>query len=144
MPERGDDGTMGDTAELGAGLVARLRNWWEGLRERQRLGAEFAALEQQGQLDTVLQEAGVTRGTVDAILHSRPGAPKRLATMLRRLGISRERLRESGAVHDVELTCTLCGATGQCEHWLRSGKTEGYEAFCPNAEALDALRAKKG
>jgi Family of unknown function (DUF6455) len=143
MPERGGDAMMGDTAELESGLVARLRNWWEGLRERRRLGAEFGALEQQGQLDTVLQEAGVTRGAVDAILHAHPGAPKRLAAMLRRLGISRERLRESGTAHDVEMTCTLCGATGQCEHWLRSGKTAGYDAFCPNKEAFDALRAKK-
>lgn len=144
MPERGGDGTMGDTAELDSGVFARLRSWWRGMRERRQLGAEFAALEEQGQLDLVLQEAGATRGAVDAILHSHPGAPKRLAAMLRRLGISRERLRDSGAMHDVEMTCTICQATGRCEHWLRSGKTEGYAAFCPNAEAFEALRAKKG
>ena len=143
MPGQGGGTIAGDAADFESGPVARLRNWWHGLRARWRLSAEFTALEQQGQLDMVLQDAGAGRGAVDAILRAHPGAPKRLAVMLRRLGISRDRLRESGTLHDVELTCTICEATGACDHWLRSGKSEGYRAFCPNAATFEALRAKK-
>jgi hypothetical protein len=52
-------------------------------------------------------------------------------------------LRTTGTVHDVELTCTMCEATGKCQHWLASGKTAGYEEFCPNAETFDSLVAKR-
>lgn len=132
-----------DIGEFAHGPLARLRGWWHGLRERRRLRDEFAALEQYGQLDTILQEAGTTRGAIDAILRAHPDTPQRLAAMLRRLGISRDRLRTAGAQHDVELTCTICEVTGKCEHWLRSGKTSGYEAFCPNAETFKGLQAKQ-
>lgn len=143
MPEQGGGTMARDAAELDVGLIARVRGWWRGVWERQHLRGEFAALEQHGQLDAVLQEAGTSRGAVDAILRAHPGAQKRLAVMLRRLGIGRDRLRESGTLHDVEMTCTICEATGECDHWLRSGKTEGYELFCPNAQTFEALRGKK-
>jgi Family of unknown function (DUF6455) len=132
-----------DVDEFDRGPAAWLRGWWRTLRERRRLRDEFAALEQQGQLDTVLQEAGASRGTVDAILRAHPDTPKRLSAMLRRLGITRDRLHATGTLHDVELTCTLCEATGKCQHWLRSGQTAGYEAFCPNAQTFESLRAKR-
>jgi Family of unknown function (DUF6455) len=143
MSEQGCGVTPNDAVELDTGLVARLRAWWLGVRERQRLRDEFASLEGQGQLDSVLQEVGATRGAIGAILRAHPAAPKRLTVMLRRLGISRERLRDSGALHDVEMTCTVCEATGECEHWLRAGKTDGYQGFCPNAPTLESLRSGK-
>jgi hypothetical protein len=110
------------------------------MRERRRLGSEFATLERQGQLDSVLQDAGVSRSSVQAILHAHPGARRRLSGMMQRLGLSRRALHDSGAQHEVELTCTLCEATGKCQHWLDSGATTGNEKFCPNAETLERLR----
>ncbi|HWI28948.1 MAG TPA: DUF6455 family protein [Stellaceae bacterium] len=135
--------TAEDIGVFAHGPLARLRAWWHALRERRRLRDEFAALEAYGQLDTILQEAGATRGVIDAILRAHPDTPQRLAAMLKRLGISRDRLRAAGAQHDVEFTCTICETTGKCEHWLRSGKASGYEAFCPNAETFKSLQTKQ-
>jgi hypothetical protein len=39
---------------MDTGRLARLRGWWHAVRERQRLRDEFAALQEHGQLDTVL------------------------------------------------------------------------------------------
>jgi hypothetical protein len=140
MPGQGSGTRLGDAAKLDAGLLARVRGWWRGVIERERLRKELTALDLRGQLDTVLQDAGASRSAVNAILRGHPGGSKRLAAMLQRLGISRQQLRESGVMRDVEMTCTLCEATGTCDHWLRSGKSEGYRGFCPNAQTFDTLR----
>ena len=128
---------------LPSGFFARLRGWWNGFCARQRLRGEFQTLQQHGQLDSVLQEAGTSRGAMGAILRAHPGAPARLATMLKRLGINRDQLRRTGTLHDVELTCTMCEATGKCEHWLRGGKDTGYEDFCPNATTFQSVRGER-
>ena len=140
MPEQGMETRMDDAGKLDAGFLARVRGWWRGVIERERLRKELTALDLRGQLDTVLQDAGASRSAVNAILRGHPGGSKRLAAMLHRLGMSRQQLRESGVMRDVEMTCTLCEATGTCDHWLRSGKSEGYCGFCPNAQTFDALR----
>jgi uncharacterized protein DUF6455 len=140
MPEQGSGTRTDDAAKLDARFFARLRGWWRGVIERQRLRYEITALDQRGQLDTVLRDVGASRSAVNAILRVHPRAPKRLSAMLQRLGISRQQLRESGVLRDVEMTCTLCEATGKCDHWLRSGKSEGYRGFCPNAQTFDTLR----
>ncbi len=37
--------------------------------------------------------------------------------------------------------CRICGATGQCTDWLaRTVQAEALPTFCPNANALSALR----
>lgn len=140
MPEQRSGTRIDDAAKLDAGFLARVRGWWRGVIERERLRKELTALDRRGQLDTVLQDAGASRSTVNAILRGHPGGSKRLAAMLQRLGISRQQLHETGVLRDVEMTCTLCEATGKCDHWLRSGKSEGYRGFCPNAQTFDTLR----
>jgi hypothetical protein len=119
----------------------QLITWWSDVRERFRLGSEFATLDRQGQLDGVLRDAGVCRSALRAILRAHPDAPRRLSAMLERLGLRRRDLRDTGTLQDVELTCTMCEVPGECRHWLKSGNTSGYQEFCPNAETFERLRA---
>lgn len=39
--------------------------------------------------------------------------------------------------------CVACRDLEECRAWLDQGKTEGYEAFCPNAGFVQALKAKR-
>jgi hypothetical protein len=38
--------------------------------------------------------------------------------------------------------CVACRDAEACRAWLEAGKTEGYEAFCPNCEFIESLKAK--
>lgn len=38
--------------------------------------------------------------------------------------------------------CVACADVEACKAWLETGKTEGYEAFCPNCEFIEGLKAK--
>jgi hypothetical protein len=38
--------------------------------------------------------------------------------------------------------CVACRDVEACKAWLDSGKTEGHEAFCPNCEFIEGLKAK--
>lgn len=143
MADLSDTAKPRGLTEIMGAPFRRLAEWWRNGRERRRLRDEFAALEGQGQLDVVLQEAGASRGSVEAILRAHPDTPKRLTAMMRRLGLSRADIRDDGTLHDVELTCTLCEAPGECRRWLRSGATTGYEDFCPNAETFNRLRGRQ-
>jgi hypothetical protein len=126
------------------GAWPRLARWWRGLGERQRLRREFASLAAQGELDAVLGDAGASRSHLDAILKASPESPRRLAAMLQRLGITRTALRTTGALHEVEMNCTLCRDGGACDHWLKSGARTGQEAFCPNAATLAQAKRVTG
>ena len=39
-------------------------------------------------------------------------------------------------------TCVFCRAKAQCDAWLWSGKREGIERFCPNAEFIELAEDK--
>jgi hypothetical protein len=54
--------------EIAGAPIRHLAIWWSDMRARRRLGDEFAALDAQGQLDTVLQDAGASRSAMGAIL----------------------------------------------------------------------------
>ena len=127
--------------EIVGAPIRHLAIRWSDMRARRRLGDEFAALDAQGQLDTVLQDAGASRSAMGAILRAHPDAPKRLAAMLQRLGLTRREVRDGGVQQDVEFTCTVCEATGKCSHWLAPTPPSGYQDFCPNAETFNRLRA---
>jgi hypothetical protein len=133
-------GRQRSVREIIGAPLQHLATWWSDVRERYRLGNEFATLDRQGQLDGVLRDAGVSRSSMRAILHAHPDAPRRLSAMLQRLGLTRRNLRDSGTLQDVELTCTMCEATGDCRHWLKSSATSGHQEFCPNAETFEHVR----
>jgi hypothetical protein len=39
--------------------------------------------------------------------------------------------------------CVACRDLEACKAWLDSGKTERYEAFCPNVEFIEQLKQKQ-
>lgn len=58
----------------------------------------------------------------------------RLAEMLGRRGVKLgEDPGEVYAEAAATRRCVYCRDKAQCDAWLASGKTEGFEAFCPNA-----------
>lgn len=38
--------------------------------------------------------------------------------------------------------CVFCSAKAECDTWLWSGRSEGIERFCPNAEFIARVEAK--
>lgn len=137
-------------AAEGSGFMQRLSNlaggfrqWFADQRARRRLRGEIDALDRAGALDGVLGDIDMTRGDVDAIVESDPRAGRRLQDMLARLGLAGALRRAGGKwSRDVETTCLRCAQTKQCDHWLKSGRKDGMEEFCPNAKAFKVLAGR--
>ena len=111
-------------------------------RDRAALRAEFSHLRDTGQLDRVLNDLRIETAELPTLLRNHPGAPRRLAAMLRHLRI--EATKESGkswGMAAIERTCSLCDASGKCDRWLVSDRTEDPNNFCPNADAFRDLVA---
>lgn len=131
-------------------LRARVQTMIADARARAALRAELAHLDANGELDGVLAEIGLSRAGMPALVKRHPGAYRRLAAMLQRRGLadcrSRDALSRStvrAEMRDIEAQCLFCQTTRQCESWLRTDRTEGYREFCPNAEAMDRIKAAK-
>jgi uncharacterized protein DUF6455 len=112
------------------------------VKDRAALRAEFAHLRDTGQLERVLNDIGVDPAELPALIRNHPGAPRRLAAMLRHLRI--EATKEGTAsieMRTIERTCSLCEAGARCDHWLRSDGSEDPSTFCPNTQAFHDLIA---
>ena len=136
----------GSTAAAPAGFFGRIaggmgRRLVEA-KARHKLRAEIDGLDRAGALDGVLRDLDMTRADVEAIVASDPGAARRLAGMASRLGLGEALRRHSPRrdVREIEIACTRCTSTAQCERWLNGSAESGIEDFCPNAAALHALR----
>ncbi|MGH7124746.1 MAG: DUF6455 family protein [Stellaceae bacterium] len=109
-------------------------------RDRAALRAEFAHLRETGQLERVLGDIGVDPAEVPTLIRNHPGAPRRLAAMLRYLRIEATKEgRSSLEMRTIERTCSLCEASGKCDNWLRSDGSEDPATFCPNTQAFHEL-----
>jgi uncharacterized protein YjiS (DUF1127 family) len=129
-------------AELASQIVLTMKVW----RERRRLLKELVALERQDGLDRVLTDIGIARSDLPRLLRAHPRTPEQLADMMRRLGIARAALARDPAkleaLRAMEWRCAECTNWRQCRAWLDAPVASiTYRAFCPNAEALDDLRA---
>lgn len=119
---------------------SRLARKISEIRERVALRAEFAQLGQTGQLDRVLSDIGVDPAAISTLIKNHPGAPRRLAAMLRRLRIEpTPQGLASTEMRAIQRTCLLCAASGKCDRWLGSDGSEDPSHFCPNAEAFHDL-----
>ncbi|HYC14839.1 MAG TPA: DUF6455 family protein [Stellaceae bacterium] len=123
------------------GMTRRVRRALAEARARAALRGELSRLEAAGELDHVLGDLGVSRAELPALAQNHPGSARRLAGMLHRLGIRVLPEAATGSeMRAIKRTCLLCGATGQCERWLRSTRpTSLARNFCPNSPAFDAL-----
>jgi uncharacterized protein DUF6455 len=111
-------------------------------KDRAALRAEFAHLKDNGQLERVLSDIGVEAAELPTLIRNHPGAPRRLAAMLRylRLAPTKEG-RTSFEMRAIERTCSLCDAGKKCDHWLRATGSEDPNTFCPNTKAFHELVA---
>ena len=110
------------------------------VRDRAALRSEFAHLRETGQLERVLSDIGVDPAELPVLIRNHPGAPRRLAAMLRYLRIEATKEgRSSFEMRAIERTCSLCEASGKCDHWLRSDGSEDPSTFCPNTQAFHDL-----
>lgn len=127
----------------GQGLAAHLVTWAISaigeISARHRLRRELEALAGD-ELDRVLADAGLSRGDVEAMLANYPTSERLLGEMAQRLGIADRLEKHRLTERDMLRLCTVCKEQGRCKHWLASGATEGYEDFCPNADALATMQ----
>jgi len=126
------------------GCKRRLSRALRDANARAELKREFDHLEEAGALDSVLGDAGLSRAEIPTIVENHPGAGKRLAGMLTRLGLrSAAEARHGVEMQDIQRTCLLCRASARCERWLHGSSEDDPRRFCPNVEAFDRLEAAK-
>jgi uncharacterized protein YjiS (DUF1127 family) len=129
-----------------AQLPGRIWLTIEGWGERHRLRRELAELRQRGELGRTLADSGLSTSDVSRLLRAHPHTRQQLAEMMRRQGIDRGALQRSTLVAEalraMEWRCGECADWRQCNAWLasRDNAPQSHRAFCPNAEAFDALR----
>ena len=69
----------------------------------------------------------------------------RLPDMMRLRGAAAPEPLTTAAVHDAanaERRCIACGAKAMCGELLASGRSDGYQLFCPNAHYIEQLRSR--
>ncbi len=125
--------------------VAQLPDWIlltiEAWRERFRLRRELDDLRLHGELDRTLADSLISPLDIPRLMTAHPGTSRQLADMMRRQGIDRTALPPTTTLRDIEWRCGACADWRKCRAWLASREApESYRAFCPNAEAFDALR----
>lgn len=114
-------------------LTRSLQDW----RELAALSARLSRLDGR-QARAVLEREG---WIASASPHS---GVQILWRLMRTLGINVGRVRQEApkTLAALEATCAACTHRSQCELMLAEGTApESYRQFCPNAKALDALRA---
>jgi hypothetical protein len=123
-------------------LLGRVGRVIGEMRDRAVLRAEFAHLKENGQLDRVLSDLGIDPAELPTLIRNHPGAPRRLAAMLRYLRIETTKEgKSSWEMRAIQRTCSLCETSGKCDHWLRSERSEDPGGFCPNTPAFRDLVA---
>lgn len=139
------DGWMQSAATAFSRVVVQVSTTLEAWRERRQLENEFAHLRAHGELDRILADSGMSGSDVARLMRAHPSAARQLNEMMSRVGLDRGRLLVTpaiaGELREMEWRCTDCRSWRHCRAWLDSGQpTDGYRAFCLNAEALERLR----
>lgn len=125
-----------------SGVVDQLRTWvHRALRDlavRHALRQELLECERSGVLDSVLTDLQMTRGELEPMIENYPLSRRLFGAMAVRLRI--DPMCDPAMRRAVEHTCAVCRHQRECRQWLKSGRTEGYEEFCPNADYWHALK----
>lgn len=125
------------------GMGAAIGRWAEGRRARSRLRRDLRVMEENGELDAVLAEAGLTRAQIGPLIAGHPDAGKLLTAMLDRVGIA-DGAMPVDTMREMGWACTICTDKRRCREWLVAGDDSEYRAFCPNAALLDYALLKQG
>lgn len=118
--------------ETAAGTTLGLARAFRAWRRRSALSAALARLE-----DFQLEDLGIRRAEIPALVRASAVAPRLLRRMLARLQLEPALQPRRQLVR----TCMVCPSVLRCQAWLdRGGRADGYREFCPNAALLDELR----
>lgn len=122
-------------------LMSRARSGLRDLAARHALRQELLECDRSGVLDSVLADLQIDRGELDPVISNYPLSGRLFGGMAARLGVD--------PMHDgpqtqraIQRTCAVCAHQSECRHWLDSGRTEGYEEFCPNSDYWHALKER--
>lgn len=117
---------------------------WGAVREmaaRHALRQELLDCDRIGALDSILSDLQMSRNEIGPLVDNYPRSTRLFGAMAMRLRVDPmqdgPQLRRA-----IEHTCAICAYQRECGHWLDTGRTEGYEEFCPNAEYWHALKTR--
>jgi hypothetical protein len=127
----------------GGGLLERVIVW---VKQRAAASRELAELRacSQDQLAELARDVGATSvEELVELVRRGPASVQQLSELAAILGIPLEDVRKAEPllVRELEACCGHCGEKGRCRAELDDGTAqEHFGEFCPNAEALAALR----
>ena len=119
-------------------LLTRARKGLRDLAERHALRQELLECDRSGVLDRVLADLQMQRGELEMMIENYPLSRRLFGAMAARLGVN-PTFEDPLMSRSLQRTCAVCAHQHECAHWLGSGKTEGYDEFCPNADYWHAL-----
>lgn len=119
----------------------RARSTLRDMAARHALRQELLECDRSGVLDSVLADLQMDRGELEPMIENYPLSARLFGAMAARLGV--DPLCDGPQIRRaIQHTCAVCGHQSECRHWLDSGRTEGYEEFCPNADYWHALKER--
>jgi len=117
---------------------------WGVMRDfaaRHALRQELLDCDRVGVLDTILSDLQMSRGEIEPLIENYPLSTRLFGAMATRLGV--DPMHDGPHLHRaIQRTCAVCAYQRECQHWLDSGRSEGYDEFCPNADYWHALKAR--
>jgi len=121
--------------------IQRLLDGW---RARRQFEKEMAGCD-SSEVDRMLQDLGLTREDMDAVMHAQLGPQHLLLSRLEREGLDPEKLMrfEAAVFRDLQRVCAHCGSTGRCERDLDHADDRNWKHYCPNADTIEALTASR-
>ncbi len=107
-------------AELPSRIVTAIEDW----RERDILQREFAELGARGELDRVLEDAGMSRCDISILLKNGFVVRRQLGHMFERLGVNLDRRLPTVTMREIHWRCMRCDSRRRCQEWLTSGMSD--------------------
>jgi hypothetical protein len=124
-----------------SGLVNKFRSTLQNIGARYALRQELLECERVGMLDAMLADLNMSRGELDPLVRNHPLSTRLFGAMATRLGV--DPASDGPTTKRIlQRTCAVCAHQTECQQWLDSGRSEGFEAFCPNSDYWRDLKAR--
>lgn len=118
-------------------IRVRFSGAWRRWSESRALARELEGASPRD-LDRTLADAGLQSDDLPQVLAAADLATSPVATMMRRLDVSAERLRQCGATErELQRVCLACPANHTCTRPHADGRAGNYRSYCLNAWAFD-------
>jgi hypothetical protein len=131
---------MHGTSTMRFGAGAAIARWWQRLRHRRTLLAEFDRMGTG--VDLLAHDLNLSTANLRALAAELPESADLLCRRLAGLKLDPQSI-PTGVLRDLERVCTLCKCKDECEHDLAArGENADLRDYCPNAVTLDALQGR--